>query len=251
MLLLIGGVVGTCWVVYQAFHVLDPHMPANTFQILAPPEAGNPQKLHHSYRIFFLKLPSIYTSALCSMLMGASAVLLFLSRKKVWEHLIVACAQIALVSCLVTIVTGYFWGEYAWGRGWNWEPQLTSALILWLSYVALLQLRASVREPRQRQTLTGVYALLTLPLYPLTKYAIEIFGDTGSHPMELRDLLAGGAVASLKSTATLAVMAFYFALLLIRLMQLDLRTRLEAINVITTTMQNAHTPVSAKPGVEA
>ena len=39
------------------------------------------------------------------------------------------------------LVTGPLWGRKAWGVWWQWDARLTSALVLWLIFVAYLLLR--------------------------------------------------------------------------------------------------------------
>ncbi len=41
----------------------------------------------------------------------------------------------------VTILTGAFWAEQAWGAFWTWDPKEVWALITWIIYVVFLHLR--------------------------------------------------------------------------------------------------------------
>ena len=41
----------------------------------------------------------------------------------------------------VTILTGAFWAEQAWGAFWTWDPKEVWALITWIIYIVYLHLR--------------------------------------------------------------------------------------------------------------
>jgi cytochrome c-type biogenesis protein CcsB len=38
----------------------------------------------------------------------------------------------------LTIITGAFWAQYAWGRFWSWDPKQTAALVTWIIYLILV-----------------------------------------------------------------------------------------------------------------
>jgi cytochrome c-type biogenesis protein CcsB len=43
----------------------------------------------------------------------------------------------------ITILTGAFWAQQAWGRFWSWEPKETASLISWAIYLVLINYRLS------------------------------------------------------------------------------------------------------------
>jgi len=50
-------------------------------------------------------------------------------------------AQLACWTVVVGTVLGAYWGDFAWGRWWGWDPKETWALITCVVYVALLHAR--------------------------------------------------------------------------------------------------------------
>ena len=42
---------------------------------------------------------------------------------------------------LIVLVTGPLWARKAWGVWWQWDARLTSALLLWMIFVAYLLVR--------------------------------------------------------------------------------------------------------------
>ncbi len=43
----------------------------------------------------------------------------------------------------ITILTGAFWAQQAWGRFWSWDPKETASLVSWGIYLALVNYRLS------------------------------------------------------------------------------------------------------------
>ncbi len=50
---------------------------------------------------------------------------------------------VGFISMSLTIITGAFWAQYAWGRFWAWDPKETAALITWGIYLILIYHRVS------------------------------------------------------------------------------------------------------------
>ena len=74
-----------------------------------------------NFRFFYFRLPSL---EVCDELLRGSLI-----------------AGFTLMS--LTIITGAFWAQQAWGRFWSWEPQEAAALITWAIYLVLLNYRLS------------------------------------------------------------------------------------------------------------
>lgn len=221
LVLIIGGCLGMAYVLYASLLGLAPHNPEGFNFVLFAPD-GNSKPLFSSFKIFFVHLPSAMATMTLSIVMAIGAVLYLISKKRVWENLVVAAAQLGLVSCFIVMATGYFWGDYAWdGQGWNWEPRLTSALVLWLSYLALLVVREGMPDGNKRATFTAVYGLMTVPLYPLVSKSITLFGNK-SHPVSLSEFGSSDAVNALRASSTPLLLMLFVGLLLLRFWQLQL-----------------------------
>ena len=44
----------------------------------------------------------------------------------------------------LTIATGAYWANQAWGSYWNWDPKETWAAITWLVYALYLHMRITI-----------------------------------------------------------------------------------------------------------
>ncbi|MBP1601028.1 MAG: ResC/HemX-like cytochrome c biosis rane protein [Acidobacteria bacterium] len=50
---------------------------------------------------------------------------------------------VGFVMMSLTIVTGAFWAQQAWGRFWSWDPKETASLVTWSIYLLLVHYRLS------------------------------------------------------------------------------------------------------------
>ncbi|MEZ5991613.1 MAG: cytochrome c biogenesis protein CcsA [Planctomycetota bacterium] len=212
------GLIGAEVVLYMSYYYTPVQVSPGTLWVVTP-DGGAPINLYESYRIFFIHLPAAYSTALCCGICLVGGVMWLLSKKDKWEALTVAAAETGLVTGAMVLLTGTLWADYAWGSGrigsgWNWEPRLTTMLILWLSFAALLVLRKAMDTPRQRSVMTAVYGILLGPLYPLVSKAIEI-GQT-SHPKSFSDLLTASEIATTKNVASIAVTIALMSLIAVR-----------------------------------
>ena len=61
----------------------------------------------------------------------------------------------------IVLVTGPLWARKAWGVWWDWEPRLTSSLVMWMVFVAYLLLRrfggAGIRGARGRASVSSAW----------------------------------------------------------------------------------------------
>lgn len=103
-----------------------------------------------------------------------------IQRKSNDDLLAVAAAELGLIFCTIALLSGPIWARYAWNTWWNWEPRLTSTLILWLMYVGYFILRSALEEDKR-----GIYsAVLGIIAYldvPIVYYAVDIW-QGGLHP---------------------------------------------------------------------
>ncbi len=68
-------------------------------------------------------------------------------------------AQIACWSVVAGTILGAYWGDFAWGRWWGWDPKESWALITAMVYVALLHIRF-LTPTRWRGLVTALICIL-------------------------------------------------------------------------------------------
>ena len=61
---------------------------------------------------------------------------------------------------LVALVTGALWGAPIWGTYWEWDPRLTSFLILLLFYLGYIALWSAIEDPDTAADLTSILCIV-------------------------------------------------------------------------------------------
>jgi len=142
--------------------------------------------------------PAVATWAFVAFGVTAVASLLYLvpkTRRRRWDLIAGASAEVGVVLCALTLATGSIWGRPAWGVWWTWDARLTLTallLALFLGYLALRRTGGTIESRAIRASVAGV---LFAVVVPIDHYATEWWrtlhqGDTLSR-LHLR--LAGRA----------------------------------------------------------
>ena len=136
-----------------------------------------------------------------------------------------ACAA-TFVFGLIGLLTGPLWGRKAWGVYWQWDAKLTTALVLWLIFVAYNLLRR-FGGPGSERLAAGV-AIFGLANVPFVYWSAHIWRTV--HPKTSVVMTLGPGMRP----------AFYWSalgFLLILGALLAARTRLEALRA---SIDDAH-----------
>lgn len=154
-----------------------------------------------SVRIMYAHVPSAWWSmGIYAAFAGASFVFL------VWRHTLAdvaarATAPIGAAYGALCLVTGAFWGAPTWGTWWEWDARLTSMLVLFLTFVGYIALRAAMEEENRGARLGAVLALAGALNLPIVHFSVEWWstlhqpssfireGGSSVHPAMLGPLL--------------------------------------------------------------
>ena len=124
-------------------------------------------------KIFYFHVPSwivMFTSAfVCGI---ASAILLFSGRKSA-DRVAGAAAELTVLFGTIGLLTGPLWGRKAWGVWWQWDARLTSALVMWLIFVAYLLLRKYGGAGSEK--LSAVVALFGMANVPFVYWSVNMW----------------------------------------------------------------------------
>jgi len=92
-------------------------------------------------KIFYFHVPSWIAMFLAAVVCGIAGALVIFAGRKDADRVAQAAAELAVMFGLMGLITGPLWGRKAWGVWWQWDARLTSALVMWLVFVAYLLLR--------------------------------------------------------------------------------------------------------------
>src|SRR5262249_31489382 len=71
----------------------------------------------------------------------------------------------------VVIIIGAIWAKPIWGVWWQWDPRLTTTLLLWLIYVSYLMVRAFAPTPAQASRYAAVVGIVGFVDVPIVYFA--------------------------------------------------------------------------------
>ncbi len=89
------------------------------------------------------------------------------TRARFWDRLAGASAEIGVVFCALTLISGSIWGRPTWGVWWTWDARLTSTallLVLFLGYLALRKVPGSFESRSKRSSVAALIAFLDVPI---------------------------------------------------------------------------------------
>ena len=149
---------------------------------LALGHAGTDTTQGEVQRLFYLHVPSFFGAFLAFIATVVGGVAYLRTRNLKWDRLALAGVEVGLMLSLVNLATGSIWARPIWNTWWTWDPRLTSAAIMALTYAAYLMLRAGVENPDQRRRFAAVYGILAITTAIVTLVIIRIRPDT-IHPV--------------------------------------------------------------------
>jgi len=131
----------------------------------------NPQKEY--YRIIFIHVPVAWMSMwLYLVLAGWSAIGLVFNTRLSFM-MASATAPTGAIFTFIALFTGSFWGQPSWGTWWDWDPRLTSELILFFLYIGYIALHSAIDDPRRADKASALLAIVGLVMVPIIFWSIN------------------------------------------------------------------------------
>ncbi len=180
-------------------------------------------------KIFYFHISSAFTLFLAFGVTFVSSILYLIKRLDKYDTIALVSTEIGIVFGVVVFTTGPIWARFAWNTWWNWEPRLTSALILWLIYIGYLILRSALPEEKKRvySAVLGIIGFLNVPI---VYFSVELW-QGGLHPDTSTKM-------NLPATMQAAWLISWFALTLLYLFLLMFRYRVEQMKLELETIQH-------------
>ena len=126
-----------------------------------------------SFRILYIHVPAAWMSLFVYGLMAVYAAIALVWRIKLAEILAMACAPVGALFTAVTLATGSIWGKPMWGTWWDWDPRLTSELVLLFMYLGVIGLYSAIEDRRAAARAASFLAIVGVALLPVIRYSVE------------------------------------------------------------------------------
>ncbi len=169
-------------------------------------------------KIFYFHVPSWIVMFGAACICGVASAIFIFARRKGADRVAVAAAELTVLFGLIGLITGPLWGRKAWGVWWQWDARLTSALVMWLIFVAYLLLRKYGGAGSEK--LSAVLALFGMANVPCVYWAVNVWRTV--HPKTTVVMSLQPAMARPFLLCSLAFVGL-FALMLAARIQLENR----------------------------
>lgn len=131
-------------------------------------------------KIIYIHVPAAMMAINAWAMMLVASLIWLVRRHHVSALAARAAAPVGMTFTLIALATGAFWGQPMWGTWWEWDPRLTSFLILFLFYLGYVALWEAIDNPDTAADLTGVLCLVGSVFAVLSRYAVN-FWNQGLH----------------------------------------------------------------------
>lgn len=132
-------------------------------------------------RIFYIHMPSFFGAFVAFTGTVIGGIMYLRTRGTKWDTLALAGVEVGLALTVICLVTGSIWARPIWNTWWTWDPRLTSAAIMALTYAAYLMLRNGIENPERRRRFASIYGILAIVTVVITLVIIRVRPDT-IHP---------------------------------------------------------------------
>lgn len=131
-------------------------------------------------KIMFIHVPAAMMAINVWGMMLVTSLVWLVRRHHVSALAARAAAPIGMTFTLIALATGALWGQPMWGTWWEWDPRLTSFLILLLFYLGYIALWEAVENPDTAADLTALLCIVGSVFAGLSRYAVK-FWNQGLH----------------------------------------------------------------------
>jgi heme exporter protein C len=135
-----------------------------------------------------------------------------------------AAMPIGAAFTLLCLITGSLWGQPMWGTWWVWDARLTSVLVLFLMYLALMALWHSIEDPSRAARISAVLVLVGAVNIPIIKFSVDWWNTLHQGASVFR--IGGSTIYSWMMLWPLLDMAIAFTLLFATLHLMAMRNEI-------------------------
>ncbi|MFC1907481.1 cytochrome c biogenesis protein [Chloroflexota bacterium] len=155
-------------------------------------------------RIFYFHVPLAWVSFLAFFIVFLGSILYLWKRNSKWDILASSSAEVGAVFTTLFLTTGSIWAKPIWGVWWTWSPRLTTALVLWLIYLAYLLVRAYASDDQRGARFAAIVGIIGFIDVPIVALAITLWPPQHPGPV----VFTSGLAPSMLLTLLVSLAAF-------------------------------------------
>jgi heme exporter protein C len=124
------------------------------------------------FRIIYVHAPSAWLSLMVYSVMAVTAAIGLIWRMPVAHAVSASCVTLGASFTAVALVTGSLWGRPMWGTYWEWDPRLTSELLLLFLYLGYAWIRSAIEDVNRADRASAVLAIVGVVNVPIIHYSV-------------------------------------------------------------------------------
>lgn len=204
-------------------------------------------KQGESVRIMYVHVPAAWLALQTYAGLAIAAFVGFVWRHRLADIVARESAPIGAAFTLLALLTGSLWGKATWGVYWDWDPRLTSMLVLLFLYAGYIVLWRAISNEAQAARATALLAMLGAINLPIIKFSVDWWDSLHQKASVVRE---GGPSMPASMLWPLFLMALGYMLLSFWYILIRTRTALRSRrNAAAAIMPSVATlePVSENP----
>ena len=133
-------------------------------------------------RLLYIHVPVAILTYVAFGLTAVGSVAYLWKRSRWWDTVAYAAAEVGVVFCGLTLVTGSIWGRPTWNTWWEWgDVRLVTTLVLFLVFVGYLAFRQVPAEPETRAKRAAVIGIIGAINIPIVNRSVEWWENNTLH----------------------------------------------------------------------
>ena len=125
------------------------------------------------YRILYVHVGAAWMSMWLYAVLVGWALIGLVFNTRLSYMMAAATAPTGALFTFLTLWTGAFWGKTSWGTYWDWDPRMTTELILLFLYVGYMALQSAIDDTRRSDKASALLALVGLVLIPVIFWSVN------------------------------------------------------------------------------
>ena len=135
-----------------------------------------------SVRMLFVHVPSAILTYVAFSVTAVGSVMWLWKRSVWWDIVAHSSAEIGVIFCGLTLITGSIWGRPTWNTYWEWgDVRLVTTLILFVMMIGYLAVRSMGGDESAIATRAAVVGIIAAINIPIINRSVEWWADRTLH----------------------------------------------------------------------
>lgn len=132
--------------------------------------------------MIFVHVPAAILTYVAFSVTAIGSVMWLWKRSVWWDITAHAAAEIGVIFCGLTLITGSIWGRPTWNTYWEWgDVRLVTTLILFLMMIGYLAVRSAGGDDSAVSTRAAIVGLVAAVNLPIVNRSVEWWADRTLH----------------------------------------------------------------------